>query len=303
MAQWLEITLPAHGDPDALCDRLTELGFDGFVVEDETDFHRFLAENTQYWDFVDDALTEDFRGVSAVKLWLEDTPAAAPRLELLRQNGFAPAVKIVRDADWENNWREFYRPLEIGERLIVVPEWEDYAGHRVRVTLDPGLLFGTGQHATTHMCLEAAERCVTPGCAVLDLGCGSGILGIAAAALGAASVRAADIDPKAPDIVGANAALNGCGDKFTVLVGDVTRDKALRAALGRGQVVFANIVADVLIALAPYAPQLLEDGGTLICSGIIDGREDEVLAALTGAGLTLREHNTREEWHCLRLEK
>ena len=135
---------------------------------------------------------------------------------------------------------------------------------------------------------------------LLDLGCGSGILGIGALLLGCAHVTGCDIDPKAPEVAAANAALNGFyEDRFTVCAGDILVDAGLRRRLGTGyDIVLANIVADVIIPLAALAPAFLAPGGTFVCSGIIDGREDEVAAALTRAGFTVTAHDTLEEWHC-----
>ena len=150
------------------------------------------------------------------------------------------------------------------------------------------------------MCLAALEHCAGAGRTVLDLGCGSGILGIGALLLGCAHVTGCDIDPKAPEVAAANAALNGFyDDKFTVCAGDILADAGLRRRLGTGyDIVLANIVADVIIPLAALAPAFLAPGGTFVCSGIIDGREDEVAAALTRAGFTVTAHDTLEEWHC-----
>ncbi len=301
---WLELSIDAHGDPDALCAQLSELGVDSFAVEDERDFQNFLKENTRYWDFVDDRLKRDFAGVSRVKLWLPDDGEGHALAAELQKLGLAPDVKKVRDADWENNWRDYYKPLEIGARLAVVPEWEAYDGDRVPVRLDPGLLFGTGSHATTQMCLAAVERYAAPGVPVLDIGCGSGILGIAAAVLGAKPVAAADVDEKAPEVVAANAALNGVADVFTVHTGDILSSARLREKLGGGYgLVLANIVADVIIPLAPYAPGFLADDGVFVCSGIIDGREEETAAALEAAGLRVLRHDHQDEWHCFVCER
>lgn len=296
---WLEISIDAHGDPEALCAQLTELGVESFVIEDEKDFKSFLEENTQYWDFVDDKLEQDFRGISRVKLWVSDDDEGSALAAKLHKLGLSPAVKKVQDADWENNWRDFYKPVEIGKRLVVVPEWETYDGDRVPVKLDPGLLFGTGDHPTTQMCLAAVEQYAAPGVPVLDIGCGSGILGVAAAVLGAKPVVAADVDEKAPEVVGANAALNGVDGVFTVYVGDVIASERLRKKLGGGYgLVLANIVADVIIPLAPYAPGFMAEDGVFVCSGVIDGREDEVAGALQAAGLHILRHDHKEEWHC-----
>lgn len=301
---WLEISVDAHGEPDAVCEQLAALGAESFVIEDERDFKNFLENNTQYWDFVDDQLEQDYQGASRVKFWVSDDDAGREILSRIEDGGFEPAVKTVHDSDWENNWRAYYAPVETGKRLVIVPEWETYDGDRLPVKLDPGLLFGTGDHPTTKMCLAAAEDYLASGARVLDIGCGSGILGIAAAVLGAECVTAADVDEKAPDIVTANAALNGVDDRFSVLVGDVIGSERLRRKLGTNyDVVFANIVADVIIPLAPYVPDFLAENGVFICSGIIDGREQEVEAALTAAGLAVLRHDFMEEWNCFAARK
>lgn len=299
MANWLEVTMDAHGDPEALCDQLTGMGLEGFVIEDERDFKSFLENNTQYWDFVDEKLEKSLTGASRVKLWVADDDTGRAIIADLYEKGLNPESRPVADADWENNWRDYYQPVEAGEKLVIVPQWQDYDGDRTPVKLDPGLLFGTGDHPTTRMCLAAVEKYARPGEKVLDLGCGSGILGIAAAVLGAGPIVAADVDEKAPDIVRDNARLNGVEDAFTVYVGDVVGSEALRTRLGGGySLVLANIVADVIIPLAPYVGGFLAEGGVFVCSGVIDGRQDQVAAALESAGLKIEERHTLEEWHC-----
>ena len=284
--QWIEVSVPTRSDEiDDVCAQLAELGAGGMVVEDETDFQQFLEQNHQYWDYVDDALEAQFRGVSRIKFYLADDDDGRAQLETIRAGiGRELTTATVRDSDWENNWRQYYQPIEVGERLV----------------LNPGLTFGTGSHATTRMCLAALEHCAAAGRTVLDLGCGSGILGIGALLLGCAHVTGCDIDPKAPEVAAANAALNGFyEDRFTVCAGDILADAGLRRRLGTGyDIVLANIVADVIIPLAALAPAFLAPGGTFVCSGIIDGREDEVAAALTRAGFTVTAHDTLEEWHC-----
>jgi ribosomal protein L11 methyltransferase len=230
---------------------------------------------------------------------MADDDTGLAMVDKLQKLGMNPQVKHVQDSDWENNWRDFYKPMEIGQKLVVVPEWEAYEGDRTPVKLDPGLLFGTGDHPTTQMCLTAVEQYAGAGKTVVDIGCGSGILGIAAAVLGSETVIAADVDEKAPDIVRENAELNGVADRFTVYVGDVIASASLRQRLGsKNDLVLANIVADVIIPLAPHVPALMGDNGIFVCSGIIDGREDEVEAALAQAGLAVLEHKNLEEWHC-----
>ena len=299
MSNWLEVSIPAHGDPEAICDQLTGMGLEGFVIEDERDFKQFLENNTQYWDFVDDGLEKSMSGASRVKLWLADDDQGRAVVAELYKKGFNPESKPVSDEDWENNWKNYYQPVEAGEKLVIVPQWQDYDGDRTPVKLDPGLLFGTGDHPTTKMCLAAVEKYAGPGRRVLDVGCGSGILGIAAAVLGAGPIVAADVDEKAPDIVRDNAKLNGVEEAFTVHVGDVIASGKLREKLGTGyDLVLANIVADVIIPLAPYVPGFLGKDGVFVCSGVIEGREGDVAAALRDAGLEIIDENHMEEWYC-----
>ena len=191
--------------------------------------------------------------------------------------------------------------MEIGERLIVIPQWEQADTHgRVPLILNPGLTFGTGSHATTRLCLTALEERVHGGERVLDLGCGSGILSIAALKLGAISAFACDIDDKCLDVAYENAALNGIGrDTYTVRAGNILTDRALQTEIGGGyDVVLANIVADVIIALAGSVRPLLREGGVFICSGIIDDRAEEVAAALRDAGLDVQDTRSADGWFC-----
>ena len=276
--QWIEVSVPTRSDEiDDVCAQLAELGAGGMVVEDETDFQQFLEQNHQYWDYVDDALEAQFRGVSRIKFYLADDDDGRAQLAAIRAGiGRELTTATVRDSDWENNWRQYYQPIETGERLVVVPEWLDapadapVASGRPR----PHLRHGQPRH-DAHV-PPALEHCAGADRTVLDLGCGSGILGIGALLLGCAHVTGCDIDPKAPEVAAANAALNGFyDDKFTVCAGDILADAGLRRRLGTGyDIVLANIVADVIIPLAALAPAFLAPGGTFVCSGIIDGRED-----------------------------
>lgn len=296
---YTEVTIECK-NTDEVCDKLTAMGIDGFVIETEDDFKAFLENNRQYWDYVDESLEESYRGVSRVKFYVEDNDEGTALLGRVGEQ-FRITTAPVCDADWENNWKQYYEPLEIGERLLVVPEWIDCSEEgRVPLRLDPGLLFGTGSHATTRMCLAALEKYAGAGVRALDLGCGSGILGIGALVLGSEHCTACDIDPKAPDTVMENAALNGIGgDKMQVYAGDIIGDAKLRKLLGSGyDVVLANIVSDVIIPLAPFVRGFMAPSGVFITSGIIDGREDEVAAALRAAGLEIIAHHHEEEWHC-----
>jgi len=304
--QWIECTISCGDDTDALCQQLAELGVGGMSVENEQDFRDFLEENRQYWDYVDEELEQKFAGVSRVKFWLGQDEEGLAVLAAVRGAGFAVETTTIEDADWENNWKEYYKPLPIGEKLVVVPEWEELpADGRLPLRLDPGLIFGTGSHATTRMCLEALEGLAAADKRVLDLGCGSGILGIGALILGCKECVGCDIDPKAPDVAESNAALNGLGrDRFRIYAGDVLTDKGMRKMLGTGyEIVLANIVSDVIIPLAPLAGDFMAPGATFVCSGIIEGRQGDVTAALEKAGFVIKKHFCQEEWHCFVCEK
>ena len=300
--RWIEASVETHsGDIDEKCEKLAELGVPGMVIEDEADFRAFLENNRQYWDYVDDELERHFAGVSRIKFYLSDDADGLEVLRRVRAGGEDVTVSYIEDSDWENNWREFYRPIEVGEKLVVVPEWESCTDtERLPLRLDPGLIFGTGSHATTRMCLMALEKLIHGGERVLDLGCGSGILGIGARVLGCGEVFGCDIDPKAPDVAMHNASLNGMtGEDFKVFAGDVLSDAAMRRSLGGGyDVVLANIVADVIIPLAPIARGFVRGGGAFVASGIIEGRQDEVAAAIESAGFEILERRCLEDWHC-----
>lgn len=310
---WLEVRIDTtHAGLETVEAMLSSLDVDGVVIDDETEFREFLEGSRQYWDYVDEDLERRMEGVSRVTFYLQADEAGFAKLGEVRIalskikeeqpdcGSLIMSLNNLADEDWENNWKQYYKPIEIGERLLVIPKWEQAdPGDRVPLYLDPGLTFGTGDHATTRLCLAALEKTVRSGERVLDLGCGSGILSIAALKLGAAAARAVDIDPMCLDVAYENAALNGIGrDTYTVQVGDVLSDEALRAALGGGyDVVLANIVADVIIALAPLVRGFLKAGGVFICSGIIDGRAAEVAEHLRGAGLELLETQERKGWY------
>ena len=300
--RYIEVSIDTpEQEIDARCEQLAALGAEGFVIENEADFQNFLENNRQYWDYVDAELEQSYKGVSRIKCYLTDDEAGEAVLARIKAAYPEAVSAYTADEDWENSWRDCYEQIEIGEKLVVVPEWMDAPDNgRIALRLDPGIAFGTGSHPTTKLCLAALESYAAPGVRALDLGCGSGILGIGALLLGAESNTGCDVDPMAPEAAMANAALNGIGeDKMRVYAGDILKDASLRRTLGGGyQLVLANIVADVIIALAAYARSFMAQDGVFICSGIIDDRADEVRAALERNGFTVVAHTSEEEWHC-----
>ena len=300
---WLEITIDTASEKiNSVVTVLTAKGFADLVIEDQEEFETFLEENRAYWDYIDETLQEKLQGLSHIKLYLEDTDTAGmTRLEqAVAELKLTMKVAPLPETDWEESWKDNYPPQEVGETIVVLPYWRaDEETDRVKVILDPGLTFGTGAHPSTQMVMEKMEEVVRPGFRCLDLGSGSGILSIAALRLGAQTAVGIDIDPKAEDIARENAAYNGFGaPEFTALTGNVTEDKALMDRLAQTEydLVLVNIVADVIIGLSPVLPAFLTERSTLICSGILDTRLDDVLTALKAAGLTVTAIKEKEDW-------
>lgn len=308
MNDWLEVTVETtDAEMEALAARLTMNGAEGLVLENETDFKTFLEQNRQYWDYVDDALLERMKGVARIKFYVTDDEAGRKQMaQALRGIENPTSTAPLKEEDWAYGWQKYYQPMPVGERVYIVPEWERGKAvpeGRTAVYLNPGLTFGTGSHASTQLCLGLLEKHLCPGGAVLDLGCGSGILSIAAMNLGAGRALGVDIDPKSVDVAYENAELNGIGrDRYTVRAGDVLSDKALveeLAGTGPYRVVLANIVSDVIIPLSAQVERYLAPDGVFLCSGIIDTRADEVQGALERNGLRVFERLERDGWCAL----
>ena len=303
---WLEITIETTPEKiSSVVTVLTAKGFSDLVIEDQEEFETFLEENRAYWDYIDETLQKKLQGLSRIKPYLEDTDSAGmARLEkAVAELKLTMTAVPLPEVDWEESWKDNYPPQEVGEKIVVLPYWRsDEETDRVKVILDPGLTFGTGAHPSTQMVMEKMEEVVKPGFRCLDLGSGSGILSIAALRLGAQSAVGIDIDPKAETIAQENAAYNGfAAPQFTALTGNVTEDKALMASLAAKEydLVLVNIVADVIIGLAPILPNFLTENSILICSGILDSRLEDVLAALKKAGLTVTAMKEKEDWRCV----
>ena len=294
---------------------LTAGGFPDLVLEDQQELEGFLEQNRAYWDYIDESLQEKLQGLSRITLYLEEDDAAGIEnlktllADLKARKGeelgsLELTAKPLPETNWEESWKENYPPVFVGENLVVLPYWlaESDDSGRLPVILVPGLTFGTGAHPSTRMVMAAMEQRLRSGDRCLDLGSGSGILSITALRLGAKNAIGVDIDPKAEDIARENAAYNQfAAPEFTALTGNVLTDKNLMQRLkeGRYELVFVNIVADVIVALSPVLPAFLQENSTLICSGILDNRLPDVVAALQGAGLTITEVKEEEQWRCV----
>lgn len=298
--EWTDIRLTVAkadaGQAEAVATMIAE---GGIYIEDYSDIEE-QVEQISHVDLIEQELLDKPRDVVIIHLYLEPgaRPAGALALIAARMEaaGIAYTVETagVEQEDWQNGWRKYYHPMEVGRRLAIVPSWQEYDTPRTKLILDPGPAFGTGGHETTWLCLEALDRLVQGGERVLDIGTGSGILAIAALKLGAARAEGVDIDPVAVRTARENAALNGVAGQLTVLVGDLSGQ-----ASGKYQIITANIVANAIISLAPAVPGLLAEGGFFIASGIIDTRRDEVAAALRAAGLTVQQICEKRGWECM----
>lgn len=293
--------------------KLSEIGITQYeLVEDAAATQKILDETAAYWDYVDAESVLAARR-PCVRVYLTDNAVGEEQLCALRGavaelkaadgldlGSLEVEVERVRDEDWANNWKRFYKPMEIGRRLLVKPSWEELEAPTDRLVLqmDPGMVFGTGTHETTQMCLEFLDAHVRPGMRVLDLGCGSGILAIAALLLGAKSAVGVDIDKNAADVCYNNADENGIErSRCEFRTGNVLDDHGFVDSLGTGyDIVVANIVAGVIVPLTPLVPRLIRAGGLYIVSGIIGERAPEVEAALEQSGFAVEQRRERKDW-------
>ena len=313
---YLEVTIQtASAGIELVANALTAGGFDSLVVEDQAEYENFLEDNRAYWDYIDEEFQAELQGLSRIKLYLEVDGNEEKQLGKLQKvlealkkrtkknlGSLEISSQLQPETNWDESWKDTYPPQRVGEKLSVVPCWNPEAQGRIPVILDPGLTFGTGAHPSTQMCMEFMEELVKDGMDDIDLGSGSGILSIAALRLGAKTAVGVDIDPKAEDIARENAAYNDFGaDRFDAVTGNVTEDHELMARLsGRHyDLGFGNIVADVIIGLAPVLKHFMDENTRVICSGILDVREAEVHEALTANGLAILATRAKEDWRSL----
>lgn len=293
---------------DMVSDLLMRLGATGTEIVDRADVPDPNLPGV-YWELYDKKMLEQMPEDVLVKGWFEQNEHIRElmmnlrhELEAMKADGSVDFgamtldMQDVKDEDWSENWKKYYKPFRVGAHLVVKPTWEPYAAKSddLVIELDPGMAFGTGTHETTNMCMQMVEKHLTPGMRVMDVGTGSGILAIAAAKLNAGEVLAIDIDPDAVKVAKENVTLNGVGDKVRVVVGDLVKSEAMPCELA-----VANIVADAICMLAaPLTRHLVKDG-LLICSGIIRERESDVLKAADEAGYSRIDRIEKGEWVAL----
>lgn len=297
--------------------QLSELGINGFEIHDSADFEDFLENKDMNWDYVDDDLMKLKDVKTHVTCYLQDNVQGAEMMTALKgaledikcrdKDNFYGSLDIetdsIREEDWANNWKRYYKPFNVGKKLIIKPTWENVedSGGRCILEIDPASSFGTGQHHTTKLVMETLEEVVSGGERVLDLGCGSGILSIAALLLGAEKAVMTDVFLNAVNTASGNVEQNGFdAARYAAYCGNIIDDEKLRGRIGGGyDIITANIVADVIVKMCPFFKGFLKENGIVIVSGIITERLDEVKAALEENKINIERITEEEGWNAI----
>lgn len=314
--EWIEVKIYTTTEGvEPLTAMLLETGVTGIQVEDDDELKEFVTTSSTYWDYVDEELLNKEKEDTRVTVYVSDNPYGMDILMSIKEGlsrlkttdiglnlgKLTYELTNTNDEDWLNKWKEFYKPFNVGEKLLVKPEWETVENpeNRIIFNINPGHVFGTGMHQTTQLCMLNLEKYITDESEVLDLGCGSGILSIIALLLGAKHANAIDIDANATKTAYENAALNGIGkDKYYVTSGNIIDNKDIQDEFGyeKYDVIVANIIADVIIAMAPIVKKAIKKDGIFISSGIIKDRVEDVHTALIENGFEIIDTKFKDEW-------
>ncbi len=316
MMNWLELTIETSKQGlEIMTGVLLQLGVTGFVIQDPDDFDEFLTYQGKTWDYMDEDVEKLKDCQTSIKFYLADNLQGQETFNAIKSSisqiknteegkdygSLELSLGNVNEEDWANNWKKYFKPFTVGERFVIKPTWETYEEQTERMILeiDPNSSFGTGQHYTTQLCIEQLENVIFKDAKVLDMGCGSGILSIAASFLGAGHVTSVDIDQNSVDIAKENFIQNKLlNDKYDLYCGNVITDAKLELAIGKKKydVVVANIVADVIIAMKNELKEFLVDNGTLIASGVIGERAQEVKTHLEEVGFKVSSITEKNDW-------
>ncbi len=303
---WTEITVSVPNEYTDSASAIANMTVPyGIYIEDYSDLET-AAWEIAHIDLIDEDLIKKDRKNSVIHIYISECDNAAEALEFLKERLTAEKIPFevgsvgVDDTDWNENWKKYFKPIEIGEKLAVVPSWEKYENkeNRTVLSIDPGAAFGTGTHATTSLCLELLQGFVKNDTDMLDIGCGSGILALASVLLGAEKAFGVDIDAQSVKTARENAEINEISNKAAFEVGDLTE-----VVSGKYDVICANIVADVIIRLLPDAKSFMTDNGVLIVSGIIDIRKDDVMRAVSENGFKVKTEKYKDNWCAFVLTK
>lgn len=294
---------------DLLISSLSDMGMDSFLIEDKKEFEEFLEDNKETWDLVDEDLKKKNIETN-VKVYILEDESQAEKIEEIKNmlnrlkasdsedifGSLNMTFNDIKEEDWANNWKKYFKPFNVGKKLLIKPTWEecDNKENRIILEIDPGASFGTGSHETTKMCLIGLEDYMKEGDEVIDVGCGSGILSIAAAKLGCKHVTGVDIDPMCIETSSYLSKINSVSDKFDVFIGDLAEKVDVQA-----DVVVANIFAHIIKRLTPDTKRILKKGGIFISSGIIKETVDTVIDSYKENGFEILEVNNMGDWYCV----
>lgn len=291
--KYIEMTINTSKDKKDIIEGIL---FDyGIYTTEEisSDIVEELDQDEKDWDFIDYPLLNSSEDIFALRVYPENmVDANNLKTELSEKKLGQCLVEEKDDEDWANNWKKYYKPLEIGEKLAIVPEWEDYNNDdRVVIKINPGMAFGTGTHESTYMCLELLERYVNKDDEIFDIGCGSGILAIAALKLGAKKALLVDIDERCIDASHENAELNSLEDKMEIKKGNL-----LDVVKGRADLIVSNIIAEIIVDEIKNLKNHMDKGGIFITSGIIKERRQMVIEALEENGFEIIDELEKNNW-------